>query len=165
MNPKDYFKKFSTSAQKRYEALRAFYAEGLSAAEAAMTLGFTPGYFKKLRFEFIQKLQHRVDPFFVSARTGPKRRSTRDDVIEKIIALRKQNHSIVDIKSILDADDNKISINTIDKILKEAGFASLPKRTRRERIDVVLPSKLVAPRSETLELADEEFSTESAAGL
>ena len=164
MNPKNYFNNFLTTAQKRYEALKAFYSEELSAAESAALFGFTPGYFKKLRLEFAQKLRSGIDPFFSIAKTGPKKRFTDDKVIEKIIALRKQNHSIVDVKAILDADGNKVSINTIDKILKEEGFAPLPKRTRSERIDAALPSKLVAPKSETLELIDEEFTTESAAG-
>ena len=164
MNPHDYFIKFLTPSQKRYEALKAFYSEKLSATDAAVKFGFTPAYFKKLRFEFTQQLRVGVDPFFSIAKTGPKNRSTNDDVIEKIIALRKQNHSIVDIKAILDADGNKISLNTIDKILKTEGFAPLPKRTRSERIDAALPTKLAAPKSETLEFIDEEFTTEFAAG-
>ena len=164
MKPKDYFNKFLTPAQRRYEALKTFYFEGLSATESAVKFGFTPGYFKKLRLEFTQKLRIGVNPFFSITKTGPKKRSTADEIVDKIIALRKQNHSIVDIKAILDADGNKISVNTIDKILKTEGFAPLPKRTRSERIDVVLPSKLVPPKSETLELIDEEFTTESAAG-
>lgn len=164
MKPHDYYNKFLSTAQKRYEALKAFYCDGFSASDAAAKFNFTSSYFKKLRLEFVKQLQKGIDPFFKKTKPGPKKRSTDHKTIDQIISLRKQNHSIVDIKSILDAKGNKISLNTIDQILKTEGFAPLPKRTRNERNCIILPSKIKAPKTETLEFRDEEFITEFSAG-
>lgn len=164
MKPEHYFKKFLTPAQKRYEALKAFYNEGISVNEIAIKFGFRPGYFKKIKLEFSKQIQNGIDPFFTSTKTGPKKRFTTDQVVDKIISLRKQNHSIIDIKSILDADENKISLDTIDQILKAEGFAPLPKRTYKQRVSTTLPDKFIAPTSSSLELINEEFITDIAAG-
>ena len=164
MDAHDYFHKPTTPIQRHYEALRAFYHEGLRATDAATQFGFSPLYFKKLRVEFTQKLRSGIDPFFSTPKTGPKKRATKNETVRRIVALRKQNYSIADIKVNLEADAKKISLDTIDQILKSEGFAPLPKRTRKERLAVALPSKLEAPKSIPLELTDEEFSTEMGAG-
>ena len=164
MDAHDYFHKPTTPIQRHYEALRAFYHEGLRAIDAATQFGFSPLYFKKLRVEFAQKLRSGIDPFFSTPKPGPKKRATKNETVRRIVALRKQNYSIADIKVNLEADAKKISLDTIDQILKSEGFAPLPKRTRKERLAVALPSKLEAPKSIPLELTDEEFSTEMGAG-
>jgi hypothetical protein len=40
--------------------------------------------------------------------------------------MRKQNYSITDIKANLHADSINLSLDTIDKILKDEGFSPLP---------------------------------------
>jgi len=164
MDTRDYFHKPTTPIQRHYEALRSFYYEGLRATDTATQFGFSPLYFKKLRVEFAQKLRSGIDPFFSTPKPGPKKRATKNETVKRIIALRKQNYSIADIKVNLEADAKKISLDTIDQILKSEGFAPLSKRTRKERLAVALPSKLEAPKSIPLELTDEEFSTEMGAG-
>ena len=64
MDPKTFFSRPSCTAQRHYEALRAFYHEGLPAAEAAKKFGLSPSYFKKLRFEFAQGPREGLLPFF-----------------------------------------------------------------------------------------------------
>ena len=110
-----------------------------------------------------QSLKEKNNLFFKSDKRGPKKRFTDSQVIEEIVALRKQNHSIVDIKTILEAKDKKISLEAIDSILKEEGFAPLSKRTRQERLAVKIPPKVEAPQSVSLELKNEEFTTEKGA--
>lgn len=164
MDPRTYFSTMATPAHRRYEALRTFYYEGLSATEAASKAGYSPQYFKKVRTEFSQQLRDGANPFFPLQKTGPKKRSTSAKVINLIVAYRKQNYSINDIKVVLDAEGLKISIDTIDQILKDEGFAPLPKRTRQERLSVTIPKKIDAPRSVSLEVKDEDFNTEIGAG-
>jgi hypothetical protein len=164
MEPKEYFSNPSVPAQRHYEALKAYYHEGLKAPDAAGKYGLSPKYFKKLRFEFVQKLLNGINPFFSSNKPGPKKRLTNNETIQRIVALRKQNYSVVDIKVVLDAEGKKISLDTIDQILKSEGFAPLPKRTRQERLTIALPCKHKAPRSVALETVNEEFSTELGAG-
>lgn len=164
MDPRTYFSLMATPAHRRYEALRTFYYEGLSATEAASKAGYSPQYFKKVRTEFSQQLRDGANPFFPLQKTGPKKRSTSVKVINLIVAYRKRNYSINDIKVALDAEGLKISIDTIDQILKDEGFAPLPKRTRQERLSVTIPKKIDAPRSVSLEVKDEDFNTEIGAG-
>lgn len=164
VNSKDFFLNPSSASQRHYEALRLFYVDGLPADRAASQLGLSPAYFKKLRFDFSNKLAQGLDPFFPVKKRGPKKRLTSDEAIAKIIALRKQNHSIQDIKAVLSSGGISLSLDIIDKILKEEGFAPLPKRTRRERIEVRVPQKLEAPQVASFEMTEEHFSTEQGAG-
>jgi hypothetical protein len=164
MEPKTYFIDPASPTQRRYEALRAFYADGLSAAEAADKFAFSPSYFKKLRFEFVRDIKEGANQFFPHRKTGPKERFTNAETIQRIITLRKRNFSITDIKVTLDAEGTIVSLDTIDKILKAEGFAPLPKRTNAQRLVVTMPEKLKAPKTTSLEILDEEFTTETGAG-
>ena len=125
MDTKAYFINPASPTQRRYEALRAFYADDLSAAEVAEKFTISLSYFKKLRFEFAKDLKEGANTFFPNKKTGPKERSTNSEIIQNIIALRKRNLSITDIKVILDAEGTIVSLDTIDKILKAEGFAPL----------------------------------------
>lgn len=164
MGPNTYFNNLTTPSHKRYEALRAFYYERLSAKEAAQKVGYTLQYFKKIRIEFAQQLRSGVNPFFPIQKTGPKKRSTTSKTVDLIVSYRKKNYSINDIKVALDAEGIKISLDTIDHILKDEGFAPLPKRTRQERLSATVPKKIDAPKSISLEIQNEDFNTEIGAG-
>jgi hypothetical protein len=164
MDPRAFFSHPCCTAQRHYEALRAFYHEGLPATDAARKFGLSPTYFKKLRFEFAHGLREGLLPFFEEKKRGPKEHHTDEDVVQQIVALRKRNYSIADIKSVLDADQCIVSLDTIDRILKSEGFAPLPKRTRQQRLAVIPPEKWAAPSSEPLLVTDEQFLTETGAG-
>ena len=64
MDPKAFFSHPSCTAQRHYEALRAFYHEQLAATDAAKRFGLSPSYFKKLRVEFAGDLREGIVPFF-----------------------------------------------------------------------------------------------------
>src|SRR3954464_4502032 len=84
----------SNSTHRQYEALRAFFVDGLPSAEAARRFGYTPGSFRVLVHQF------RQDPrrdFFLTPAKGPQVSPKADPLRESIIALRKQNLSIYDI--------------------------------------------------------------------
>lgn len=164
MDPYDFFRNPKLASHKHYEALRAFYLEGYNATDAAEQSGLSPKYFKKLRFELANKLKAGIYPFFSASKPGPKNRSTGKNIVEYVVELRKHNYSVVDIKVALEAKGEKLSVNTIDQILKSEGFAPLPKRTKKERLNVTLPAKIKAPKCVPLEVVDEEFSTELGAG-
>ena len=99
MNPNNYFLHPTCATQRQYEALKAFYIEGLSVEEVASKFGFTPSYFKKIRSNFKKKLKQGVNPFFPKMKTGPKGHFTKNIVLDKIVILRKQNYSILDKKA------------------------------------------------------------------
>lgn len=150
--------------QKQYEALRAHYVDGLTLKEVNQAFGFSVSYLKKLRFESAQAVKEGRNPFFIQRKPGPKGRSTKNDLIQDIINLRKQNHSIQDIQAVLCGQGHKLSLSCIDNILKDEGFAPLYRRTRQERNETALPRTLIPPETVPLKLEPEEFYTEKGAG-
>jgi transposase-like protein len=78
----------SNSTHRRYEALRAFFVEGVPSAEAAARFGYTPGSLRVLVHQF---RNHPGRDFFVpTAREGrPPGKQSR--LREQVVALRKQN--------------------------------------------------------------------------
>ncbi len=163
MEPKTFFLTTPVASMRQYEALKAYYVGGLTAAEAAAKFDFSLAYFKKLRVEFAKNLRAGIIPFFQKRRPGPKERRTDDETVATVVSLRKQNHSIADIKAILAAQQIDISLSTVDNILKEEGFAPLPKRTRQERSSTLMPLKFAAQPSAELDIINESFTTERGA--
>src|SRR3712207_1342865 len=125
-----YFLEPTTPAQRQYEALRAFFVDGVSSAEAAASFGYTPGSFRVLVHQFRQNPQRQ---FFAPSPRTTKPRSKRKRLRNRIIALRKQNLSIRDISRTLAQDDEPIGPAAVADVLKEEGFARLPRRLDEER--------------------------------
>jgi len=120
----------SNSTHRQYEALRAYFVEGLSCAAVAARFGYTPGSLRGLVHQF------RQDPersFFVPAAKGPHAAPKRERAEERVLALRKQNFSIYDIRDALRLEGETLSPGTIQHILRTAGFARLPRRADDER--------------------------------
>ncbi|MFA4937609.1 MAG: hypothetical protein WC575_05000 [Patescibacteria group bacterium] len=163
MDAKSFFTGLKCPAQRRYEALKAFYIGGQNAAAVTEAFSFSPKYFRKICFSFIQSLQKKENPFFIIKKPGPQQRRTSPSIIQRIVMLRKQNYSITDIRACLHAEKKSISLDTIDQILKGEGFARLFKRTRQERLAIQFPQKWEVPRSKSLVIEDENFTTETGA--
>ena len=165
MDKKAYFLKPLGARHRQYEALRAVYVEGLSLAQAARQFGFSAGYLKKVRGEFHRALQREESYFFPAPKKGRKvGRTTAPSMVEQMVALRKQNHSVPDIQAVLAAQGQTLALTTIDRILKQEGFAPLPKRTRRERATVAVPPRIPAPEATALVWREETFTTEQGGG-
>jgi len=128
---------------RQYEALRAYFVDKLSSAEVARRFGYSPGSFRVLTHQF------RQDPkraFFLPPQKGPQASPKTDPVRDQVVALRKQNCSIYDISRILEERGRKVSAVTVSLLLKEEGFARLPRRKDEER--------LPGPRPEVAAVAD-----------
>jgi hypothetical protein len=115
---------------RRYEALRAYFVEGLSGVEAARRFGYTPGSFRVLVHQF-RRDPHRA--FFIPPAKGPHAAPKADPVRDQVIALRKLNLSIYDISRALRGEGHPLSPVSVSLILKAEGFASLPRRADDER--------------------------------
>src|ERR1035438_785836 len=120
----------SNATHRQYEALRAFFVEDLSSEEAAKRFGYTAGSFRVLCHEFRTNPQRE---FFLPPAKGPQAAPKVDQVREEVIVLRKQNLSIYDISRALEKDGKPLSPAAISLILKEEGFARLPRRKDDER--------------------------------
>ena len=159
MEPKQYFMTPQSPEQKKYDALRAYYRDAIPAREVAAQFGYTPGYFKKLRSEFRQALKKGQNPFFPLQKPGPKARNTSQTTMKLIVALRKKNYSIQDIRMALSTQNISVGLNTIDQILKDEGFSPLPRRTHLERHTIISPQKFSPPKCQALTGQDEILYT------
>jgi hypothetical protein len=130
---------------RQYEALRAFFVEGLPSAEAARRFGYTSGSFRVLCHEFRKNPQRE---FFLPPAKGPQTAPKVDRLREEVIGLRKQNLSIYDISRTLEHEGKTLSPP-----------ARLPRRRDEERLPGTRPK--VAPVADVrkLNLAPHKFRT------
>ncbi|MBU4264210.1 MAG: hypothetical protein KKC76_20355 [Proteobacteria bacterium] len=151
-----FFLEPSNSTHRQYEALRAFFVEGIPSAEAARRYGYTPGSFRVLCHDFKKNPQRE---FFLPPAKGPQAAPKVDRVREEVIGLRKQNLSIYDISQTLEHEGKTLSPPAVSLILKEEGFARLPRRRDEERPPGIHPK--VAPVADVrqLDLASRKFRT------
>lgn len=131
-----FFLEPANSTHRQYEALRAYFVDGLSNKEAANRFGYSEGSFRVLVHHFRQNPNR---AFFLPPAKGPQKAPKKDRVLETVIALRKQNLSIYDIRRVLETRGQKISPVSISLILKEEGFARLPRRVDEERPPTTRP--------------------------
>jgi transposase len=89
----EYFTAPAEPAQRRYEALRAYFVDGLPAAEVGDRFGYSAATVHQLAAE----LRAGRTQLFVSSKPGPKgpRKSAR--IRDQVLALRAQDHSVTDI--------------------------------------------------------------------
>lgn len=146
----------SNSTHRRYEALRAFFVEGVPSAEAAARFGYTPGSFRVLVHQF---RKHPGRDFFVpTAREGrPPGKQSR--LREQVVALRKQNLSVHDISRALTRDGESLSPAAVAAILKDEGFAKLPRRADDERPDQPRPVEAGVADARRLDLSSRSVRT------
>jgi hypothetical protein len=142
---------------RQYEALRAYFIEGLPSAATAARFGYTPGSFRVLCHGFRQDLQR---PFFLPVLKGPQALAKRNTAREKIIELRKQNLSIYDISRTLKEEDRRLSPAAVARLLKEAGFAKLPRRADEERPATARPEAAAVADVRQLDLSPQHFRTQ-----
>ena len=142
---------------RQYEALRAYFVEGIGSAEAARRFGYTPGSFRVLCHEF-RRDPHRA--FFLPVLKGPQTSAMRSPIREKVIELRKQNLSIYDISRVLQEEDRRLSPAAVARLLKQAGFAKLPRRADEERPERPRPEAAAVADVRQLDLSPRQFRTQ-----
>lgn len=151
-----FFLQPSNSTQRQYEALRAYFVEGLSNKETAKQFGYTDGSFRVLVHDFRQNPSR---GFFLPPSKGPQKAPKKDKVRDQVIALRKQNLSIYDISKVLETKGRKLSPVSISLILNEEGFARLPRRRDEERPPTLQPTKGAVANVKHLDLKPRQVHT------
>ena len=140
---------------RQYEALRAFFVEDLLSAEAAQLFGYSPGSFRVLCHQFRHDPEKR-SAFFRQPPRGAPPAPARDPVRELVVAMRKRNLSVYDIQRDLAEAGRRISINALTVLLREEGFARLPRRRDEER-----PATLKADSAEVADVRELDLSPRS----
>ena len=151
-----FFLEPSNSTHRQYEALRAYYVDGLPSREVARRFGYTAGSFRVLCHQFRQDPRR---PFFLTPRKGPRHSLEKDVRREQIIAWRKQNLSVYDISDALVEAGRPLSPAAVSLILKEEGFAPLPRRRDEERPPKPRPAAAAVADVRRLDLTPRQFHT------
>jgi hypothetical protein len=156
-DPAAFFLSPEDPLHRQYEALRTYFVEQLPSHEVAARFSYTPGAFRVLCHQF------RHDPdkrsFFRQPRHGPQSAPARDRVRELVVAMRKRNLSVYDIQRELAAASHTISINALSVLLREEGFARLPRRRDEERPPTLKPESAAAADIRQLDLSARSFRT------
>jgi hypothetical protein len=143
---------------RQYEALRAFFVERLPSHEVARRFGYTRGAFRVLCHQFRHDADKRGG-FFQVVPHGPRFAPARDRVRERVVALRKRNLSVYDIQRELADAGHTISINALSVLLREEGFARLPRRRDEERPQTLRPEPAAVADVRALSLEPRSFRT------
>ena len=154
--PDRFFLEPQQPRHRQYEALRAFFAEGMPSAAAARRFGYSPGAFRVLCHAF----RHgRLRDFFAEAPRGPQVQTKKDPARPLIVALRKQNLSIYDIHDALTQQGHRLSLTAIHEVLRAEGFARLPRRRDEERPQRPRPERAAVADVRQFRVAPRRFAT------
>src|SRR5512132_1355480 len=118
---------FTVPAQvnhRRYEALRAFFVEGLSYDQAAARFGYTRWAMVNLVREY---RAGKLDLFAAPRKPGPPAGATpaKDRARGRVIELRRQGLSTYEISRQLATEGRPLNRTSVAEILTEEGFGRL----------------------------------------
>ena len=142
--------------QRQYEALRRYFVDGRLSKEVAAEFGYTEGSFRVLCHHF------RRDPepvFFLTPTRGPQSQPKKSAARATIEHLRKRNHSVYEIAEALKEQGTALSATAVREVLRELGFAALPRRLDEERPDLPRPTVESAADARALNLSPRRFPT------
>ena len=139
----EYFLSPAGGSQRRYEALRAYFVDELSAAEAAARFGYSAASVHQMA----ALLRSGKMTLFAHNRPGPEGpgKATREWRTE-VLALRQAGHTITEISAELAARGLALSAQTVWQILAAEGIPRLPRGEAARR------SAGAEPAAETVRL-------------
>ena len=108
--------------QRRYEALRAYFVDRVSVAQAGARVGYTRSSMASLLRDF---RAGRVQMFAAAAKPGPKSAPAKDRARARVVELRRQGLSVYEISSRLRAEATPLNRTGVGQILAEEGFGRL----------------------------------------
>lgn len=146
----------NTTLHRHYEALRAYFVEKLPATQVASKFGYSKGSIEQL----VHKFRLAPDrPFFSDDDSLPPPTRVRDLLRERVVELRKQNLSVYDISEALKKDGSPRTPVAVSTILREEGFAKLPRRMDSERPTGTKPTAADVANANALDLTPRSFRT------
>jgi hypothetical protein len=136
--------------QRRYEALRALFVERLPHKAVANKFGYSPGYVRLLRHQFVHGKIDLAEPV---PEGKIQRRRVSAETRGKIVEWRKKMLSSGQITELLSEDGVEISVRTVERVIAEEGFPKLPRRTRI-KTGMTVKGAQIPERSEIVSLAN-----------
>jgi len=117
------------TTQRRYEALRAYFLEGCTAAEAATRFGYAEASVQAMVRDF-----RRGDrDFFTRRRPGPSTAPAKQAARDQVLRLRAAGHSVTEITAALASGPTPLNRTGVWELLREEGYERLPTRPAGQR--------------------------------
>jgi transposase len=121
----EYFTDPASAAQRRYEALRAYFLDEMPAAEVADRFGYSTASVHQMA-TLLRKGRLNL---FTEARPGPKGpRKATGQLRARVLELRAAGHSVTEIATALTREGMPVSAQTAWQILDAEGLPRLPRR-------------------------------------
>jgi len=108
--------------QRRYEALRAYFTEGLSVTEAGARAGYTRSSMASLLRDF---RAGKLELFAPPGKPGPKTAPAKNRARARVIELRRAGLPVHEISARLRAEGTPLNRTGVGQVLTEEGFARL----------------------------------------
>jgi transposase len=126
----EYFTQPASAAQRRYEALRAYFVEQATAAQIADRYGYSTASVHQMA----TMLRTGKLAMFTQTRPGPKGpRKAVGPLRARVLALRADDHSITEIAAALAEQGTPVSAQTVWQILDAEGLPRLARRDETRR--------------------------------
>jgi hypothetical protein len=119
---REYFTSPEHPNQRRYEALRAFFTEGLTVAEAGARAGYTRASMASLLRDF---RAGKLELFAPPGKPGPKTAPAKDRARARVIELRREGLPVHEISARLRAEGTPLNRTGVGQVLAEEGFGRL----------------------------------------
>src|SRR5712691_2356062 len=119
---REFFTRPAEPNQRRYEALRAYFTEDLTVAEAGARAGYTRASMASLIRDFRAGQLHL---FAAPGKPGPKSAPAKDRARARVVQLRRQGLSVHEISARLRAEGTPLNRTGAGQILAEEGFGRL----------------------------------------
>jgi Transposase DDE domain group 1 len=142
----EFFARPAGPNHRRYEALRGYLYEGLSAPDAAARGRYSVATLRSL----VRDFRAGKTGFFLTPRPGPTRAPAKHAARARIIELRRAGHSATEISEILAGTPTPLNRTGVAEVLAEAGFPRLPVRPPGQR---GAPYRDHPPRAQVIDLA------------
>ena len=126
----EYFTEPASAAQRRYEALRAYFTDEMPAAEAADRFGYSTASIHQMA-TLLRKGRLNL---FTGTRPGPKGpRKATGTLRARVLELRGAGHSVTEIAAACTAEGMPVSAQTCWQVLDAEGLPRLPRRDEGRR--------------------------------
>jgi transposase len=125
----EFFADPTDTAQRRYEALRAYFLEGTTAAQAAARFGYAEASVQAM----VRDFRAGDRDFFARRRPGPATAPAKQAARDQVLRLRAAGHSVTEITAALASGPTPLSRTGVWELLRDEGFERLATRPPDQR--------------------------------
>lgn len=144
----------SDVAQRRYEALRAYFVEDAPATVVAERFGYAPSTVVAMVRDFTAD----AGEFFIERRPGPRVAPAKQAAREEVLRLRAAGHSVTEIAQALTASETPLNRTGVWELLAAEGHERLGPRAPERR---GAPTRDDPPRTRVLRWPEQPVSLPS----